>query len=354
MPIGDAVQERPTLEQEMAKFKGYSTTDGEVSTGEQTPAETATLAANEPAPAEEPKEDKKPAKVRSPLSSVLDPDGDDAEGDEVEAEEPPEGAADDTGDAEGDEEEAPQPKKPKPSLQTRIDEAIKRQRTAERRAVAAETRLAALERGERPALTPKSGTATAQDAVEAAPDPATFDYGEMDPGYISALARHEAKKALRDERSAQDKTRQDEAAEQSALEHVQAVAAFSEGGAEKYDDFEEVVVESAKAGEWPLTAAVGELMLESPWGHDIAYHLATHPVEARKLAAKSPAAQAATFGRMEAKLEAEAASQSARPTVKPSKAPPPPKTPRGPRGKYTVAADTTSFADFEKLAMARR
>jgi hypothetical protein len=31
MPVGDAVQKFPTLEQEMAEFKGFSTVDGEIS-----------------------------------------------------------------------------------------------------------------------------------------------------------------------------------------------------------------------------------------------------------------------------------------------------------------------------------
>lgn len=366
-PIGDAVQERPTLEQEMAAFKGFSTTDGEVSDGSQTPEEAAVLAANEAAEAPAAAEKAAKPERKSPLSALLDPDGVDEEEDE--ADDPPAGedgqagAGEPDAVAEGDKKDAvadpTPPKKSKQTLQERVDEVTKHRREAERRATEAERRAADAEqrlnaalRGEKSALTPATAAATSE-STEAAPDPSAFEYGELDPKYISALARHEAKQQLQIERSVDDKRRQDEAAEHSAREHVQKVATFAESGAVKYADFDDVVIVSAKAGEWPLTDTIGELMLGSEHGHDIAYHLATHPKEAQALAAKTPAAQAAMFGRMEAKLEAAAASQAATPPVKPSKAPPPVQKPRGPSGKYTPSASTNDFASFEKLAMGR-
>lgn len=363
MPTGDAVQTRPTLEEEMGKFKGFSTTDGEASDGQQTPKEAAVLRGNGEGGADAgtpPAADTPPAKRRSPLSEVLDPGGvdeveevDEGEGEGDEADAGAEGSEKD-----GSDEAEPPKKKGKGSLQERVNEVTRARREAERRAntaeqanLALERRLAALERGEK-SLTPPADTPTSQAATEGAPDASKFEFGELDPQYVTALARHEAKQAIQAERSAEDKRRQDAAAERNVQEHVAKVSSFSEEGVKKYDDFDDVVMESAKAGEWDLTATVGELMLASEYGHDIAYHLATHPKEASALAAKSPAAQAAAFGRMEAKLEAAAASQAGTPPVKPSKAPPPVKTPRGPSGKYAGSAATQDFAAFEALAMA--
>lgn len=358
MPRGDAVQSQPSIHDEMAKFQGFSTNNGETvasvadSVEETTAREQRTRAdeAAKTAVAAKSKTQGAAPKVTA-TPAVKVPELVDDEEDE-----PVDPALTTTADGKTPAEVA----KPKKSAQERINEVTRARRAVERdlatekaRNDSLERRLANLE-GRPLTADPKAGK---QDPT-VAPVPADFEYGELDTRYIRALARHEARQELAEASANQNKTRQREAAAQDAQKVSEQRATFDEAGLAKYDDFEEVVIEGARNNDWPLSPELGRLMLESEHGPEIAYALASDVKEARRVFSLSPLAQAAYFGRQEAKLSPEPGAKTPKasatePQVKAPQAPPPPSSVRGKGAKPPVSPDTTDFAAFEAQAMRR-
>ena len=373
MPSGGAVQQRPTLEQEVAKFKGFSVVDGEAVTPENkedlnpvagknvTDKEKAALASN----------DKKtelkvvPVKLTDEESQKVLDDAEATKGSELSAEEEAlalEVATNKKNAASG--------AKPKPSVQERINKSVKAQRSAERRADAAEaankaleTRLAALEAG-RIATPLTDDKKPANNSSNGEPDPKKYEYGELDTKYIRDLARWEAKQEIADAAKNQDKKAQtDKQAEQTA-EFKALMATFTDKGSEAYDDFDEVVIQGAKDKAWELSDSLGAALLTSDFGTQIAYELASDPKEAKRIAKLPIGRQLAWLGRKEAELEvagtgakteaekaaeaaAKAAEKAASSTVRESKAPAPVTRARGQGSNSSVSGDTSDFAAFE-------
>jgi hypothetical protein len=97
------------------------------------------------------------------------------------------------------------------------------------------------------------------------------------------------------------------------------------------------------------TDAMREAIISSEDGPAVAYHLASNPDEARRIAALDPVSQIRALGRLEAKLSTPAA-----PTAKTATDAPMPTTQvRGAGGRFGTSPDTQDFAAFEKLADAK-
>lgn len=392
MARSDANGKEPTIDEinsgEAAKFQGFSTQDGIPSKGEQTATEAEALAAA--------------AKLGGTKVAGTTPKP--AAGKVAGAEGGEEGEEDDEH-GEG-EEETPEAKaarelaeskltpkqKDAKALQAkiggkdankhrsandRIGQAVKAQRAAERERDN-ERLERARERGEfearLKALETRPLTADGKPAItidKDAPRPSDYQYGELDSAYIRDLARYETRKELAAHTVSQTAAQQTVEQRREAQEFKAKTEKFEAAGFEKFDDFGEVVVQGAKDGMWPLDKPFGELMFESELGPDIAYYLATHVEEAKKIMAQSPAGQARAFGRLEATFsstssdattqeegtdEERAAAAAALQTKTPlqgrtTQAPPPPKQrARGAGGKTQVSADTNDFAAFERMA----
>ncbi len=257
--------------------------------------------------------------------------------------------ADEPVDSENEEAAADEQSKPKKTAQERINELTRARREAERESVDLRRRLEALE--SRAAPQPPAPTPQEAPAEPGSPDPNDYDFGELDSLYISDLVRHQT-----DQRIAEFQRSQLEVQEQSAAATRQAEARAkfeqqTELGAQKYDDYEDKVLNGASRGEWPLSEELGQLLVQSDVGEDIAYHLASNPEEAAKIYRQSPMEQARYFGRMEAQFSA--AQPAASREVAPPKTPraPAPVTPaRGAGGRFQKSADTDDFESFESVA----
>lgn len=311
-------------EQEIDKFQGFSTKDGEV--------EKPVAAAG----ARVPNTGKFTAKAAAPAKKAEVAEGDD----------------DATA---GDDKHA--------SADKRIGQAVGRQRAAERRADAAEARATATE-ARLANLEARLTQGGNQPTAPKAPDPKDYDGGEYDARYLADVAKHEARVAVAAERASLRTENQATAAAAKAQERTAEFQAkrdeFFSTASETYDDFEEVV----GANDNPLSPTLGDLALDSEHGAQILYELAGDPKEAFKLAKMTPAKQAAWFGRQEARLslddtsagddggDGEEKPQSG-PKPKVSKAPPAPGyTPRGSGEVPKVSGSTTDFAAFERAAAA--
>lgn len=220
-----------------------------------------------------------------------------------------------------------------------------RAEAAEARAAALEARIAALEAGKKPDDTPdltKGPISVKNDDIKE-PDPSNYDYGDLDPRYIADLADFKAEQKIAALRQEMQATEQQKAAMREAEQIKTRAEQTAQVGSERYADFNEVVIEGAEEGEWPLTQPMLEAALDSDKGADILYYLASNPTEAEKVAAMSVRELDRWVGRMEAQFDRPA-------PRKVSKAPPPVNSARGSGGKFSANPATTDFAAFEKLA----
>lgn len=358
----DAVAKPDTLEEQISQFKGFSTQDGEVvadkrPTGLEKPA----------AAKQQQRQPAAQARAAAPARDEETEEQDDAESD-VDGE-----AGDDARSAGegGEENQETQPNaRPKRSVQNRINKAVRAQRAAERERDDLRARLAATPDVRAAAqLTAPAASASNAD-TDGAPDPSKFEFGELDAKYIRALARFEAKQEFAEQTKNQQTTQLTAAQHKEAQRFQGLKATFEDVGHKEYgDEFQELVVEGAANGEWPLSDTVARLILESDAGHHVAFHLASHPDEAVKVSGLTAMQQAAWFGRQEAKYpsaqdapnndddetdeeETPRRAQRPAPGKTASKAPAPLKNKaRGNGSTARNAGESSDFAAFEAAAM---
>lgn len=376
----DAVASRPTVEEEMSKFKGFSSTNGDVSDGEPLVEENEILekrqqqrdqskaaqkADDDARAAEAAKGAEKAAKTIELTADEEDTAAEAAEaekGEPLTDEEREKAIADALAKKQAD--AAAKPAKGKRTVQERINAYRRAAGAAERHAAAKDgeneelrRRLAAYEKGEvKPG---EQVTKKAAPAGDKEPQPADFEFGELDPKYIRALARYEAKQEAAQAKQEIAQDRQTAAQQREMVELKAKADAVVERGIAEFEDFEELVIDGAKQGAWALSQDMLTLMAESEVGHKVAYHLASNPKEAARIAGLTPMGQAAAFGRLEARFSSEssdaAAAEQEKTKVDPSKvakttkAPNPVKPARGAGGSNQVGGDTSDFAAFEAL-----
>lgn len=264
------------------------------------------------------------------------------------------GEAADEGESADESGEEGEPVKAKRSPKDRIAKITKNWREAQRDGVTKDARIA--EKDVRIAelekqLTGKGGDDTAgEDSSDgdaaALPKPDDFTYGEADPEYIKAMTEHLVEKGVAKVRATDETNRQEETARQQDVELQTQYDAKVELGVEAYDDFEEVVVEAANEGKYPLSRDMAMLAIESDVGHHVLHQIATDLPLAKKIARMTPLQQAREFGRIEAQHTSGSAT-----TPKPNKVPKAPKPPserKGGKGANTFNPVDASFEDFEK------
>lgn len=271
--------------------------------------------------------------------------------------------------------------KPNTDPNSRVQRAQAGRRRAEARAARAERelddikrRLAAIESGGGKApLTGDTKAGKPAASASAEPQPKDFELGELDPKYIRALVRWENEQADAERSQNQQTTQQTAAQQRAAEEFNEKKAAFEDAGLELYDDFQETVMDTvglpkSDPAAWPLSATLGKLILDSEAGPHVAYLLASDPKEARRVDKLDAAAQMRWFFQQEAKFSSDKGAQNAGGTQEQddtagrhvqipqtrqvTKAPPPPQRNRGGSGNRTVSAATSDFAAFEAMANA--
>jgi hypothetical protein len=388
MAGNDAEGKQPTVEEEMAKFTGFSVKDGETDSGKPTAEEEAAALANRSsheentrraAAAPAAKEEKTPVELSDEESEAAITAAQEAAGDEELTDEEKEAAvsaalAEKT-------KAAAKPQHSKNSAAKRISNLTRAQRQAERdrdtaRAEAAELRRQLANGGKSEAPLTNEGKNERKE-IAGKPDPSDtkkYEYGELDAKYIADLTRWTVLDAQDEAKHKESSTQQSKADEAATEAFETAKAAFEEAGLDQFgDEFQEVIdsLELSKDDPdfWPLSPVLGELLLESEAGPAMAKELASNPKEARRIHKLTPARQAAWFGVKEAELLANsgagneekeegtpaAAARKPLKTLPPkeSKAPAPLPNARalnGSGGNRIPNSATPDFAAFEALA----
>lgn len=380
----------PTVEEEMSKFTGYATNNGETVDPKATtksPGEVnisddekragVTVANEQDRTGKEDDKGGKAAETKTPAAKVTLTDDEStaaldkarvdlklADGEELTKEEEDEALLAAL---------ATKKEAAKPPVNDRVKRAQEGRRRAEARAAASdrraadlERRLTALEAGGKATLTGDTSKSTT-DTSDKEPDPKDFEFGEVDAKFIRALARYAAKQVTAESAQTQQEKSRTSEQERAQAEYAVKREAFEEAGLEQFEDFQEVVLDTVGLPEsdpaaWPLSAVLRDLLLSSDQGQAIIYQLASDPKEARRIDKLSAAQQAAWFGRQEAKFETNgkgkesegASRQETKETPVPrtvSRAPvPPQRRNNGQGGNKSVSAATTDFRAFEALA----
>lgn len=374
-----AAGKAPTVADEMAKFNGFSTNNGETVAPDDANARKG--AGDRNLSDDERKAGVKIAGTDTREAATLTADEEaaaieaatKAKGDDLTDEEADEAVA-----AALAEKSKPAGKKPESA-----DERLKRAQAGRRKEAAARARaererddlrqrIEALEKGS--PLT----KGTKDDKTETAdkePDPKDFEFGEVDSRYIRALARYEAKQELAAAASKNQETQQTAEQRRAAQEAAERRSVFEDKGHELFEDFQEVVLDTvglpaSDPDAWPLSATLVNLLLDSPeQGPKVMYALASDTKEARRIAKMSPRDQERWFYKEEAKYEAEAenadaggkgekgakgGTQEAETTGirRESRAPKVPNRNKGGSHQQPVNAATTDFRAFEAMAVA--
>lgn len=274
---------------------------------------------------------------------------------------------DDDGDDEGDDaaaaEAAAEGEKPaepkKKTAQERIREINAKLRATEARLESErkgwEARLERIEKG-----LPANKTDDTKAVEKVAPDPTDLEkypLGVLDDRYFEDRLKFETALQVEEQLGSllQREQQQDQQAESERVaQALQAQAeALASKGAEIFDDYDEVVVKAAMAGEFDLAQPTFEACAEAEHGAEILHILASDKTEAARVAKLSPFQQTKyVLGKNE-----EIAGTKP-PAPKPNKIPraetPPADTVRGAGARQAITPDTTDFAAFEAMANGKK
>jgi hypothetical protein len=231
----------------------------------------------------------------------------------------------------------------KGSPQHRINQAIARQREAERQLEA--------ERQQRQQISAEMSALRAQlpQPVQPPPPPVAFPHVDGEPtedqfedfgDYIKALSVFHARMSVRMEAAARQQAAEQDQQEQqiktALTEHQKRVAL----GKQAHADYGEVVIEN---GEVELSPPMQDAIIYSPIGHEVAYYLGKHPDEAERILRLPPGPALIEMGKLEGKLSGVATPPASGHT----QAPPPIRPVSG--GTHSASRDLASLPIAEYI-----
>lgn len=213
----------------------------------------------------------------------------------------------------------------KPGVQQRIDEITRARHEAEREAAYWRQRAMA-------------GTESkAQPSANEPPPKPTPDKYQDYAEYVEALTDWKTDQKVREALSARDSEQAKQAEGRVQQTKQQAFAERVQQARTSITDYDEVVGLS----DLPIAQHVGEVLLDSDVGPQLAYHLAKNPDLANRLNQMSPTAAAREIGRIEASIE-----KPVEPVAKSTSKAPPPINPIG-SGRTNATANPAQM-DMEQ------
>lgn len=204
--------------------------------------------------------------------------------------------------------------------------------------------------------TPPQEAAPAQPEAIEDPEPKEDDFTDWNE-FQRAIAkwegRQEARRLITEERARDAKAREQFQLQRQRMDQAQAYVKRAETAKTVYTDFDAVVNRDV-----PLHPVMGEVILTSEAGPELAYHFGTHPDDAARIRALPPAAMLTEMHRLEGRLSALRDLRSTPPPAAPippvpiSSAPPPP--PGLPAGTVVTMPTTRTAKTFKEFEEAER
>lgn len=236
-------------------------------------------------------------------------------------------------DAAAETEEGEEQSKPRKSAQDRINEVTKARHEAERKAEQAERER---EYWREQALRNQPAPQGQQPAESGEPDPGNYEHGDLDARFIRDHATFHATRAFREEQAKAEAAR-------VQRDQLSAFDAAAKAVSEKHTDFFDVVGRDYGRAAALCTDAMRQAIMTSEEGPQVAYHLASNPDEARRIAALDPISQIRALGRLEGSF----ANPPAPPRNPATNAPPATPQVRGAGGRFTTGPrDEQSMDDW--------
>jgi hypothetical protein len=131
-----------------------------------------------------------------------------------------------------------------------------------------------------------------------APKAPKYEDYDSEEAYIDALTDYKVQARLQQaetERERRERERQERQEQQKTQKALQTKLAE---GAQKYDDFEDVVYDDSV----PINQHMVEALADSDYAADIAYHLGSNPKEAQRIAQMTATKAAREIGRLESRF----------------------------------------------------
>ena len=300
------------------------------------------LAGEEPKPKPEPKAEEQEAAAPSTDGEDEATEEEETSADEGETSEDQE-ASDDNEESEDDEEDKPKRRRSRPDPKKRI-----RKLVAERNAERDETaRLRAqidllLKQSQAQPVQAADQTQAQPQSDDPQPKQDQYDdYAKYIEDRSAWASRQAVKEALAEAQKQATQAQQQQTAATRETELVTQAKALFDKGTEEFDDFEEVAADP----ELPVTEAMTAAMLASDIGHQVQYHLGSHPDEAARIAKLNPVQQVREMALLEASLSA----PKAKPKKKTTSAPEPIKPVGGKSAPKSIDEDDISMDDYMKM-----
>lgn len=241
-------------------------------------------------------------------------------------------------------EEAPRPAKgAKERIKDLVKEKRELQRELERERIKNELRAELKLPGDEINL--RAGATSGNNVPRVAPDPSDlqkYPLGALDDRYVEDKIAFGIESALGSVLQRQQENAQKAEAERVATENLKKAEAVVQKGSELYDDFDEVVWEAGKRGEYPMSEPTFLAITEAEHGAEIAYALASDKAEAARVAGLSPYQQLKYVSDKNAEFAART-----KPRL-PKAGTPPAHQSRGTSGKFSVAPDTDDLEAFSR------
>ncbi len=261
-------------------------------------------------------------------------------------EEVAEEAAEEADVSEADESEGEEPaKKPKQSAQERIRELNKRARDLERenrqlRDAPLSDRLANIEKMLQGEPNARNNDASVPPNPQ---DLSKYPLGALDDRYVEDKIQFGIEQALGSVMQRQHENAQQAEAQRVATENLKRAEDVVKKGLALHDDYEEVVWEAGRRGDYRMDEPTFNALTEAEHGAEIAYALASDKAEAARVAALSPYGQVAYVAQKNAEF-------AARKVKLPKAGSPPVNTARGTGGsKSNVPIDTDNYSDINRM-----
>lgn len=264
-------------------------------------------------------------------------------------------------DDEEDEQDEPAPKPKKNRFQERIDELTNARREAERKAQAAEDRIAALEaklNGEptEPKPAPKAAEGPTRPEPTDLNEDGTEKYplGEFDPLFITDLADFRVEQRFAEREQQQQEQANQRKAQEARQELETQWSGQLDTARERYPDFDDkgvalgemLVNVDGAYGEY-----LGATLMSMDKGADVLYFLASNPELAQEIVNSGPQKATIALGRLEAQfMTGEGQEEPSTPPKKVTKAPTPPPQARGAAtARGAVRPDTDDLDAFSDM-----
>ena len=300
------------------------------------------LAGEEPKPKPEPEAEEQVAAATSNDGEDEATEGEETESDEGETSEDQEASDDDE---ESEDEEKPKRRRARPDPKKRIRKLVAERNSERDENARLRAQIDVLMKQAQQPQPAAEQMPQPQDDPQPKQDDYPGDYGRYLEERSAWASRQAVKQVLAEAQTQAAETQKQQTAQARETEMVTQAKALFAKGIEQFEDFEEVAADP----DLPVTDAMTSAMLASDIGHQVQYHLGSHPEEAARISQLNPVQQV----REMALLEASLLSPKPKPKKKTTSAPEPIKPVGGKSAPKSIDEDNMDIGDYMKKFNAR-